>query len=401
MDYIKSILNKLLDKFDNRKIIGDSVSQRAISLHIDKDQIFEKYWANDSYYYRPNIHEAVDFLVKKGLIFAEYDRINGLLKKVMLNTDNVGEAYVYLNRTPKQKIIEEEVRKAKELLSSIEGSSVAYGYLSKMIALLENGEAHRAYFKTLDELAISTSIVKEIEDNEDEILLRNFSKKKFKDSKLVEKHDDKLVHIFNEFDERQYDDFTELCKAHYIVKDKGYAYVKHGFCFKINNQVIDLDALKIDFAFSDEAIDNMEILSLNKKKVVTIENLTTFHYYNDPDSIIIYLGGYHNSIKRKLLQKINSFDSKLSWFHMGDVDWGGFAIFIHLKKMTGIDFVPLNMGIDELLAHKNECVSITESDRRNLELLLQNPDAKIFYATIKFMLQNGYKLEQESLVFNS
>ena len=86
---------------------------------------------------------------------------------------------------------------------------------------------------------------------------------------------------------------------------------------------------------------------------------------------------------------------------MGDIDWGGFEIFIHLKNMTGIDFVPFKMGIDELRKHKNECISLTEDDRRKLELLLQNPDAKVFYPIIEFMLRNGYKLEQESLVFNS
>jgi len=400
MDYIKCILNRLLDKADNRKNISGSELHRAISLYIDKDRIFEKYWAEDAYKYRPDIHEAVDILVRKGFVFAEYDKNNCLLKKITLNCGTIDEAYAYLNRTPKHKILDKEIGRARELLSTIEGTTVVYGYLSKMIDLLENGEAHRAYFKSFDELALTVSIVKEIENNEDEVLLRNFSKKKFKDSKLIERNNARLVNIFNEFDSRHYSDFTEICTAHYIVKDKGYAYVKHGFSFKINNQVIDLDALKTDFAFSDEAIDKMQILSINKERVVTIENLTTFHYYNDSDAIIVYLGGYHNSIKRKLLQKLHSFDSRLCWYHMGDVDWGGFEIFMHLKKMSGIDFVPLNMGIDELLAHKNECIPITESDRRKLELLLQNSDAKIFYDTIKFMLKNGYKLEQESIVFN-
>lgn len=401
MDYIRSILNKLLDRVDRIQAGGDSFLQRAISLHTDKDKIFTKYWAEDSYRYRPIIHDAVNFLSCKGFVFADYDRNTELLIKVTLNTNNISEAYAFLRRTPKQTIIAEDIRAAKELLSTLEGSEVSFRYLSEMIRLLEGGEAHLTYFKSFDELAISASIVKEIENNADEVLLRNFSKKKFKDSKLVERNDSKLVRIFNEFDERQYTDFSELCETHYIVKDKGYAYVKHGFRFKINDQVIDLDALSVEFAFSDEAIDNMEILSIGKRKVVTIENLTTFHYYNAPDAIIIYLGGYHNSIKRKLLQKLNSFDESLSWFHMGDIDWGGFEVFIHLKNMTSINFVPLNMGIHELITHKNECKPLTDNDRRKLELLLQNPDANIFYDTIKFMLKNGYKLEQESLVFNT
>ncbi len=400
MNYIEKILNKLLDKVDNKQKKSELCVQRAISLFTEKEKIFEKYWVEDSYKYRPEIHDAVNFLVKQGLIIAEYDRDMDILKKVTLNNDKISEAFIFLKRTPKYLVINEEIKRATELLATLDYSAVSCRYVSKMISLLENGGAHLSYFKSLDELALSATIVKEIENNDDEILLRNFSKKMFKDSKLIEQNDGKLVRIFNEFDERQYADFTELCANHHIVKDKGYAYVKHGFSFKINNQIINLDDLDVDFAFSDEAIDKMEILSLNKKKVVTIENLTTFHYYNDDDSIIIFLGGYHNSMKRKLLQKLNSFNGKLSWFHMGDIDWGGFEIFINLRNMTGIDFVPLKMGISELIAYKDECAPVTEDDRRRLELLLQNPEAKIFYSTINFMLKNGYKLEQESLIFN-
>lgn len=400
MDYIKSILDKLLDKADRIQTRRGATMQR-ISLYVGKDKIFSEYWAEDFYCYRPDIHEAVDFLSRKGFVFADYDSHTELLKKVTLNTDNIAEAYAFLGRTPKQTTIANEIRDAKELLSEFEGSKVSFRYLSEMTRLLESGNAHLAYFKSFEELAATAHMVKEIEDNDDEILLRNFSKKKFRDSKLVERNGSKLVRIFNEFDERHYSDFSELCEAHYIVKDKGYAYAKHGFCFKIHDQIVDLDALKADFAFSDEAIDNMEILSVSKRQVVTIENLTTFHYYNNSEAIIIYLGGYHNTIKRKLLHKLRSFDEGLLWLHMGDIDWGGFEIFMHLRNMTGINFVPFNMGIHELIAHEDECSPITENDRRKLELLLQNPDAKIFHDTIQFMLKHGYKLEQESLVFNT
>lgn len=399
MSYIEKILNRLLDKVDNKQKRGEVCVQRAISLYTEKEKIFEKYWVEDSYKYRPEIHEAVNFLVKQDLIIAEYDSDTNILKKVTLNNNKISEAFLFLKRTPKYLAVNEEIRSVNELLATLDCSAVSYKYVSKMINLLKNGRAHLSYFKSLDELAISAAIVKEIENNDDEILLRNFSKKRFKDSKLVEQNDGKLVRIFNEFDDQQYSDFTDLCTVHHIVKDKGYAYVKHGFSFKINNQIINLDDLDVDFAFSDEAIDNMEIISLNKKKVITIENLTTFHYYNDSDAIIIFLGGYHNSMKRKLLQKLNSFNEKLSWFHMGDIDWGGFEIFINLRNMTGIDFKPLKMGISELIKYKNECAHITENDRRKLILLLQNPDAEIFYGTINFMLKNGYKLEQESIIF--
>jgi hypothetical protein len=57
------------------------------------------------------------------------------------------------------------------------------------------------------------------------------------------------------------------------------------------------------------------------------------------------------------------------------------------------------MGIEELIKYKNECVQLTQNDRKKLLLLRQNPEAEKFYAVIYFMLKNGYKLEQESIVF--
>ena len=58
------------------------------------------------------------------------------------------------------------------------------------------------------------------------------------------------------------------------------------------------------------------------------------------------------------------------------------------------------MGIEELTLYKDECAPLTKDDKTKLNLLLQNPKASIFYKTIEFMLKNGYKLEQESLLFD-
>lgn len=38
------------------------------------------------------------------------------------------------------------------------------------------------------------------------------------------------------------------------------------------------------------------------KKVITIENLTTYFRWREEDSLLVYLGGYHNSVRRKLLR---------------------------------------------------------------------------------------------------
>lgn len=400
MNYIKSILSKLLDKYDSLQERGKPVSARAITLRVDKDKLFENYWTEDAYKYRADIEEAVDYLHKNTFILIERDKQSKLLKKILLNAENINNAYAFLGRTPKSAILSDEIAIVSSMLSKFDTSSIAYKYLSYMLSLLQNHQPHLLYYRTLAELALSANMANEIENNEEEILLRNFSKKKFRDSKLLENSANRLLKIFNKFEEITYIDFANLCSKHYIVKHSGYAYIKNGLNFKINNQLIDLDNLGVEFSLSDDAIESMEILSIDKTKVITIENLTTFHYIKDDDAIIIYLGGYHNKVKQNLLQKIHSFKNDLEWYHIGDIDWGGFEIFLHLRENTNIDFQPLKMGIEELTLYKDECAPLTKDDKTKLNLLLQNPKASIFYKTIEFMLKNGYKLEQESLLFD-
>lgn len=398
MKYKELILNKLIDKYERSAQSYDlNAKKRAISLLVEKDSIFANYWAPDHYLYRDEIECEVKSIEKEGYIVVIYQ--NDLLKTITLNVDRVDDIYLYLNReAKKEKGLKERSFIALEL-GKTDNLSVTHAFLLKMQMLLEEHSSHEKYFKGIENLQLLLAMVKAIEENDEEILLRNFSKKHFKDSKLLEKYASKILSLFNEFDEFPYTSFDELCTKHYIVKHSGYAYTKKGFTLKINDQVIDLDKLATDFALSDNAIDEMDILQVNASKVYTIENLTTYHYFNDNDSIIIYLGGYHNHTKRNLLKKLHEAKRNLKWFHIGDIDWGGFEIFLHLITSTGIKFQPYLMGIEELEKYESECLPLTQNDRIRLKKLLSDSRAKLFYPVIKYMLEKGYKLEQESLIF--
>lgn len=399
MRYTELILNKLIDKYERSAQSYDlGAKRRAISLLVEKDTIFKKYWVADHYLYREEIEREVKSIEKEGYIVAIYK--NDLLKTLTLQVDRVDDIYLYLKREAKKEKGLKELSLIELELKQTDTVSVAHAFLLKMQNLLKEHTSHEKYFKSFEDLKLLLAMIKAIEENDEEILLRNFSKKHFKDSKLLEKYASKILSLFNEFDTFQYVSFFELCAKHYINKHSGYAYIKKGVVLKINEQVIDLDKLATDLALSDNAIDEMNILQVNASKVYTIENLTTYHCFNDNDSIVIYLGGYHNHTKRIFLKKLHEAKRNLKWFHIGDIDWGGFEIFFHLTRHTGIDFQPYLMGINELEKYKEECLPLTSNDRIRLEKLLSDSRAKIFYPVIKYMLEKGYKLEQESLIFD-
>lgn len=400
MNYSKIILNDLLDKLDKRQVKYGGVSvSRKISLENREDvDVFSKYWGDDAYLYRDEIDGAIKQLENLGFVRAIYDRATSFLIKVVLVEEHASEAFSYLGRIPEAVRIAGDINGGQKLLKTLQESTTSYSFLKKMLDNLQSGKSCKQYFKSYDELEEIVIAVKVIEENDEEILLRNFSKKKFKDSKFLERIGAKLLKIFNTFGGEVFSSFHELCERYLIVRDTGYAIVKHGLRLSINQQEIDLDALGIDFCLSDSAIEQMKITQITRRKVITIENLTTFHYFDSNDAIVIYLGGYHNAVKRKFLKKLYAFDSQLDWFHFGDIDWGGFEIFMDLTRKTGINFHPIMMSINELRTYRSECAPLTSEDRQRLQRLLNDKDAAIFYSTIEFMLKNGYKLEQESVV---
>jgi hypothetical protein len=157
--------------------------------------------------------------------------------------------------------------------------------------------------------------------------------------------------------------------------------------------VIDLGRLDGDLGLSSALLDNIEEVSVYASKVITIENLTTFNTYEDEDALIIYLGGYHNSIRRKLICKIYEQNPDKTYYHYGDIDAGGFGILLDLRAKTGIDFVPLYMDVAILEKYKDFTKKLTDRDRSRLKNLLGGE----FDAVIRYMLENDCKLEQEAI----
>ena len=80
--------------------------------------------------------------------------------------------------------------------------------------------------------------------------------------------------------------------------------------------------------------------------------------------------------------------------HFGDIDAGGFYILEHLKTKTGIPFQPYRMNAETLKKYKKQAVPLTEHDRKRLQKLRQNP---VYSETIRYMLENNIKLEQEHI----
>ncbi len=398
-DFQAIIINRLLTLYEKRKQSWKSdTKSRVVRLIVEKEPLFKNYaHSSQSYLFRDDVEKDVAALEDAELIIVTKDKNTGLLKNIDLNLKTIDKAYDFVKRTSLNDTLENEKRIVEALLEDNKEFVVLKGFLESIFNLIINHKSRDRYYKSIDELTLTVQIISSIIKQDEDIFLRVFSKKKFNDSKLVEKKEAKIMQIFNEFGDKTYESFSDLLEDHNIVKNKGSAVAKQGLLFKINNQTIDLDLLGEEFYFSIEMLLKMRIEAVRKTKVITVENLTTFYSFKDNDAVILYLGGFHNSAKRELIRKIYNFNPNLVFYHFGDIDCGGIEILLDLRNKTGIDFKPLLMGIEQLEKYKTECQPLTKNDRKRLKNLLTTNSAAEFRDTIYFMLEHNIKLEQESI----
>ncbi|WP_422449407.1 Wadjet anti-phage system protein JetD domain-containing protein, partial [Thermoanaerobacterium sp. DL9XJH110] len=87
-------------------------------------------------------------------------------------------------------------------------------------------------------------------------------------------------------------------------------------------------------AISSSMLGDIDSVKVFRGKVMTVENLTTFHSFQEKDYFVIYLGGFHNRVRRDFIKMLYDQNSDATYYHFGDIDAGGFLILEHLKDTT-------------------------------------------------------------------
>ena len=241
--------------------------------------------------------------------------------------------------------------------------------------------------------------------NKEEILERELSMMILDGSKEFEDHYRtrvcKVLSKYLDFSEllEGIDDTRErqkiILEEFQIYTNPSYIYLKGNIEIQLENgQRIRIGDAPI--ALSSELIQKMNAIRVGADKVVTVENLTSFHRLKDEKCAYLFLAGYHNSAKQAFLKQVYKENPEKQWFHFGDLDPDGFYILKHLRKGTGIDFMPLYMGVTELETYSGYGRELSETDKVKTRNLLK----KGFYAEVmQYMLEHDCKLEQEIISY--
>lgn len=384
------ILNVLLDQYERSKsFIGANKQNQSFSKKIE--DLFPDYADAAQYDVFSSVNEQVQNLEKTGMITVKRKKRGKIetdvIASVQLNLEKLSDAYRLLGRQPKADRNDEILSLLNQYMNC---TPLLHDFCQEQVDRI-NSNRKPQYSADLVKLEQILKVLAEVENVEEEVFIRNFSIRVLGDSKAFKKIKTSVVSILCKYGE--YADKDHVLENLNIVNNPGYVYAKGNGRITVSGQVIDFGSLDGDLGLSSALLDNIESVQVYASKVITIENLTTFNSYVDKDAFVIYLGGYHNSIRRKLIRKIHEQNPDLAYFHYGDIDAGGFNILLDLRAKTGISFAPYNMDVATLEKYKDYTKKLTENDKSRLKNLLGGE----FDLVVRYMLEHDCKLEQEAI----
>lgn len=405
--YDEKILNVLLDSYEKSVLSrGENKVKVQITFPFTKKTVPEYF--NESSLAYDEIHAVLKELEQKELLKIAWKKgkEGHIIEKVLLNTSHIEWAYIYLGRTPKKenesrclKILEAWASKSRE-------TPVLRAFVFYAKQRIQAGKTVKEFvdISDSDRMERILSALFLIENNEESCYIREFSIRHFGDSKAFAEISGVIGKIMRRFRPEFADMNTDAILSEYrIYKTPDYVYLKgEGTLVSTEKEspVMELPLLKQGIGISGADIKNIRICGIeNVKRVITIENLTTFFRWHEEGSLIIYLGGYHNSVRRELLRMVYREIPDARYLHFGDIDIGGFRIYRDLCEKTQIPFQTYHMGIRELETYERCTKKLTKNDKKDLRRLIEKEmkEKGENLEVLRYMQQKEVKLEQEAV----
>lgn len=396
------ILNRLLDRYENSKLWrGENVKNIHITFAFCKDTI-PKYF-DESSLAADEINASMQQLQRDGLIDIRWKngKVGYIIEKVELRCEAVDAVYERLGRVPKASAQVDAITLLQERKERTTGC-ITHAFIDRMTERIANGKSVKEYLDIMDlepaeKLIFALSCV---ENNKAEAYIREFSITHFHDSKTFETLIPKICRIIRE-ERPEFATYEneDILSEYMIYKTPGYVYIKGPATLvtPAGDEIYVgafLDGIGFAVGHTQEAGVRV-IPDASVREVYTIENLTSFYRFQKENSLIVYLGGYHNSVRRQLLLDIYHALPEARYYHFGDIDAGGFQIFYHLREKTGIPFRTYQMDIATLKAYEDYVKPLTDSDRKRIKLLCETKLTDEEKCVAEYMLAKGIKLEQE------
>ncbi|MEI5995293.1 Wadjet anti-phage system protein JetD domain-containing protein [Candidatus Enterococcus mansonii] len=407
MKYDTYLLNRLLDKYEASKGFLKEDYQRRVLYKAEKDQELSRNIADPIE--KEALFKIINRLKEERLIDFKWEKFeeNNLISEIWLiiEADSLAKAYALCQRVSKDKVATQNIELIQEKRLSIKTPWM----LELFATILEESEAMGKNWKFMLSPNQTKDVCKVLEmldsyqgSNIDKRIL---SVNLFSNSKYFELNiQNKLLQLTT----RYLFDWNSALTEREKLQQMGIGFAPELLYFTgpielvlKNDEKINCEFIPKGSYLGADMLSDIKIINCLYTKIITIENLANYYWYvqneREHGTLVIYTGGFltrHQSVFFKMLKTENL--SEL--FHWGDIDLGGFRIFLQIQAIWS-EIQPLKMDVATFEKYARARKKISNEYVQKVRVALEKNEFTPFREVLVKIVETKHILEQEAELY--
>lgn len=401
MDYETLILDKLLDKYEDRV----STSNRRVRIVLNKNEVKVPNIESSEYI---EFRENMLRLKNKDFIDVDWERKDYIIKSVWLNLDNVDMVYHYLERPTRNSKATVIINIIEKTLQKVTIKWIRNYLEAECDSILTKGKITGIWCKEkniIDDFLSAFESIDKLKGNV--VSMRVFSIQTYGDSKKFQREIKQLIIPVIKRYEPNLVDIEEISERE-VLAQVGIIMMPEIFEF-CGNVKIDFSGEEVDFSpivkgscISSECVSdicNVEIFDTDR--IIFIENKTNYSEYclnsRSERELVVYHGGFYSPQRGEFFRKLCA-ETDIPVYFWGDIDYGGFKMYMRLKNNIISSIHPLNMDLLLYNSYKSKGLQKSDDYIIKLSTLKADEDYYEFFDVIDAIVAEKTTVEQEAFL---
>lgn len=406
MNYQNSILNALIDKYENSKHYSDGTAFTKRVMIDCRNMI-------DVTDYAQNVQFLSDVaeLKEKNLIDCDWIRKDLVVNRIWLILDSVNRVYVFLGRKSKNDTVNEVLEEIGVFSKGIVTDWIKEYLISQYDNIREKNKLTGIWKSDIKLVRDILAALREIDRlNGKTISMRTFSINLYSDSKYFEGNIKKYIADIARKYEPDLREAEELSERK-ILQQIGIVTMPEIFEFcgnliiKFKEGTVDFSPIKNGSCISGDCVEEIwsaEIRGVSR--IIFIENKTNYSEYclksRGSDELVIFHGGFYSPQRGDFFRIIYNAASDIPIYFWADIDYGGFKMFVRLKNNIIPELQPMNMSVQAHIKHSYRLLERSDGYIEKLLSLCGDEDYSIFYDVIQAIADSHGTVEQECFLLD-
>lgn len=404
----EQVLAFLLRKYErSQAFLSGRPSRQRPQFTMKKSPFQKDYYDEMDFMKRVWMHDVLQELEREELVSLSWMRFQegSELEKVYLNVDALEKVYLLAGIEPKHKKME-RMRETLQPLEFHPWEWVRQWWQETDLKLAKR----KSGGLDLDDLSGYKDLVKVLSKlpNIDDTgkSKRLLSQELFRDTKHFERNVQKrFLSLLKKYSPIEFETDEEYLDSVGIVENPKNVYVSGWLECQLRGETVSTKGFLGSIGLSAWTVKEMEICSIYCKRIITIENLTSYHQWTQQragkQELVIYTGGFpHRTLQMFLAKLANYLKSNcpnMPVYHWGDIDVGGVRIFEFIKTNFFQKTEPILMDASTFMKYKDKALPIDDGYVLKVRVMLESQRFSSWHEVLQLLEQYRLRIEQESI----